>query len=142
MNKIVKIGFEVQENWKRDEFRKFILSISKDTKLEKKFYVITSSFYATEAANIQTLLDLDSSQVVTNVTTYSDYVSNIQNLGINYFFHFTSEIVDLLNDDKILGVISTEPFKAFFVNWIQNNSTFEMKYIEKFKFELNRFLNA
>lgn len=138
--RIVKIAFNTTETWNRDDFQKFITSVNEDGKLDKKFYILTTPDQAKQADVIKTQLNLDSTQVFTNVITYTDIVNKISELDINFYFCGDDVIVQQLNKDIIRN--NVDLFKAFYVNWFVNPSTLLMKYIDRFRFELKILLDA
>lgn len=140
MNQKLNIAFDIQGTWDRDDFRKFIVSLNNDEKVDKIFYIITSPAYATQANVIKELLDLDSSQVITTVTNITQLEAAILANNINYYFSDNLANINTLNNNTAISS-AIIPFKGFYANYWINTNTLMMKYIEQFRFELNRLSN-
>lgn len=138
---IAKISFDPKNIWDRVDFREFLKSVNHDKKFEKIFYIVTEEPQNSDNTilinNIITLLDISPDNVY-YVTTADQKKNKIQELGINFHFDGSDRMVNYLNANlqPIMDL-----FTSFYVNFIRDEYTQMMKYIERFRFELNIFLN-
>lgn len=152
MTLTAKISICPDTIWNRFEFRKFLISLNEDNwlgeinpqnQLTKEFFIITelSNTLYNDQAIIKDLVAQLSIPVgnIYYVTDQASKITQITALGVQFHFDGSSRDVDALN----LSLFTVIPkFTAFFVNFINNQNTQMMKYIEKFRFELNYFLNG
>lgn len=128
--------------WDRADFRDFLRSVNKDERLQKIYYIVTT-IDPNEFDDKSTVNDIAAefkipSQNIFWVNGESGLVTTITALGVDFHFDGNSGYVDQLN----LQLASQKPkFTAFFVNFIRDEYTQMMKYIDRFRFELNIFLN-
>lgn len=137
-----KISFDPKTIWDRFDFREFLKSVNDDKRLNKIYYIVTqldaNNYDDTIVVdNIKTLYKIPSANVF-YVADENAKATVITNLGVDFHFDGNSGEVDQLN----LQLATQVPkFTAFYVNFIRDEYTQLMKYIDRFRFELNYFLN-
>ena len=137
-----KISFDPKNIWDRYDFREFLRSVHKDERLNKIYYIVTE-LYHNDFEQAATLNDIKALYSIPTANVY--YVADenakatvLSNLGVEFHFDGNSGEVDAFN----LQFASRVPkFTAFYVNFIRNEYDQLMKYIDRFRLELNIFLN-
>ncbi len=140
---IAKISLNPDKHiWDRADFRDFLRSVNKDARLQKIYYIVTTLDFnefddRSTVNDIATEFKIPSGNIFW-VMDENALLTVITNLGVDFHFDGNSGYVDQLN----LQLIAQKPkFTAFFVNFIRDEYTQMMKYIDRFRFELNIFLN-
>lgn len=123
--------------WNRYDFREFLHSVNKDERLDKIYYIVTQGIDTSVVNKIAEIFNIPSENIF-YVKTEEAKLSTITSLGVDFHFDGDSGIVDQLNAQLIAQV---PKFTAFFVSFIRDEYTQMMKYIDRFRFELNIFLN-
>ncbi len=137
-----KISLDPNGIWHRFDFREFLKSVYDDRRLNKIYYIVTSydpnNFEESGIVqSLQALYKIPTSNVF-YVTSETQKEGIIASLGVDFHFDGNSGVVDALN----LQLANQKPkFTAFYVNFIRDEYTQLMKYIDRFRFELNVFLN-
>lgn len=137
-----KISVDPKGIWDRYDFREFLRSVHKDERLNKIYYIVTeldpNDFEQAAIVNdIKNQYKIPASDVF-YVTDENAKATVLSNLGVDFHFDGNSGEVDAFN----LQFKSRVPkFTAFYVNFIRNEYDQLMKYIDRFRLELNIFLN-
>lgn len=139
---IAKISFDPKDIWHRYDFREFLRSVNNDKRLDKIYYIVTqydpNNFEESNIVmEIQALYKIPTQNVFyVKDENAKDVV--VTNLGVDFHFDGNSGEVDQLNQQLATRV---PKFTAFYVNFIRDEYTQLMKYIDRFRLELNIFLN-
>ncbi len=139
---IAKISIDPRGIWDRFDFREFLTSVHKDVRLQKVYYIVTqydpNNFEESNIVmDIQNLYKIPTSNVF-YVKDENEKATVLSNLGVDFHFDGNSGIVDDLN---LQFATRVPKFTAFYVNFIRNEYDQLMKYIDRFRLELNIFLN-
>jgi hypothetical protein len=129
--------FEEGYIWNRYDFREFLHSVNKDKRLNKMWYIVTQGTDTNIINQIAVIFNIPTANVF-YTTSEAQKEGIISQLGVDFHFDGDSGVVDDLNT-QLTGRVPK--FTAFYVNFIRDEYTQMMKYIDRFRFELNIFLN-
>lgn len=130
MNKI-KVSFEVQDNWKRGDFREFIQGLLKNDSYE--VYIISNDDTTAYILSIGETLGIPNNRViVTNFT--SDKVETIANYNIDV--HFDNK------QATVIAVDAETDAEAILVDSIPNKYLVEPKYQVEFERVIKKLISG
>jgi hypothetical protein len=134
-NSIIRISFDSNNVWNREDFREFLHSVQIDDKviIPLEFYLITESTNTAQVTSIGEQASIDSANVY-QVTNYETKLTKLQELGIDIHFDAVQGNIKYIQDNDT-------SIKPILVNWLKNQNGL-MKYIEVFRRVLNDFNNA
>jgi len=132
---LIKISFEVDNVYNREDFREFLHSIMIDTKVQIpfEFFIVTENVDHAYVQRIADEADIDDVNIVYCANQH-DKLNQLTVTGINIHFDAQQSNIKYIDDNATTDVV------PILVNWLKNQDGL-MKYIQTFRRVLNDFNN-